>query len=172
MKTEHTKRFIERMQDLESKIIEAARELARELHRGQTDKAGKDYFAEHLCRVAEMGSDWIEKTVAYLHDAAEDTPYDVEQVMQMLQERCGGQLCDANTELISKALNLLNSKTALSREEYINRISENKIAARVKLNDLRHNMDLTRIENPTEKDFERVERYKKEFQQILESQNK
>jgi hypothetical protein len=63
---------------------------------------------------------------------------------------------------------LLNSKTAASRYEYIARLcrSKNKIAAKVKLNDLKHNMNISRIENPTEKDFERVERYRKEYEQI------
>jgi len=151
-------------------IIKAARELAKELHQGQTDKAGKDYFAEHLCHVADMGRCPMEKIVGYLHDAAEDTFYSVEQVMQMLRERCGDCLKDEHAQLISEALHALNSKIAATREEYINRVSENELAAEVKLNDLRHNIEISRIENPTEKDFERVERYKREFRKINEKQ--
>lgn len=37
----------------------------------------------------------------------------------------------------------------------------------MKLNDLLHNIDICRIENPTEKAFEHVEQYKKEYEQIL-----
>ena len=153
---------------LENKIVEAASLLAKELHQGQTDKAGKNYFEGHLTTVAEMGSSWIEKVVGYLHDAAEDTQYSVEQVIQILQEKCGGLINNTDIQTIKDALNLLNSKTAVSREEYIARFcqTENKVAASVKLNDLRHNMDISRIENPAEKDFKRVERYKKEYELI------
>ena len=148
-----------------NKAIDIAARLACNLHKGQTDKAGKDYFAEHLKKVAEMGNNQNEIIVGYLHDAAEDTQYDVEWIMQNLNE----SLCDEDAKVIREALNLLNSKTASSREEYINRLcqSQNKTAKNVKLNDLRNNMDLSRIENPTKKDFARVKRYKKEYEQIL-----
>ena len=149
------------------RIIEAAKALAKELHQGQTDKAGKDYFSEHLCTVAEQGNHWMEKVAGYLHDAAEDTQYEVKQIMQMLKERCGEQLLEDDAKSIDEALNLLNSKMAASREEYITHLSQSEIAVSVKLNDLKHNMDLTRIKNPTEKDFERVERYKKEYEYLM-----
>jgi hypothetical protein len=63
---------------------------------------------------------------------------------------------------------LLNSNTASSREEYIARIKESFIATKVKLNDLRHNMDISRISNPTDKDMERTKRYRREYRKILE----
>ncbi len=60
-------------------------------------------------------------------------------------------------------LNLLNQNTASSREEYLNHISTNRLALKVKLNDLRNNMDITRIPNPTEKDLARLASYQKEY---------
>lgn len=155
---------------MEKNILEIARTLAKELHSGQTDKVGKDYFSEHLCRVADMGAHWLEKAVGYLHDAAEDTPYSEEQVLQMLQERSGEQLRDDDAKDILEALTMLNSKTASSREEYIARFcQEDGLAVAVKLNDLSHNMDITRFENPTERDFERVKRYKNEYKKIYKA---
>jgi len=77
-------------------------------------------------------------------------------------------LKDEDAQEISVALNLLNSNTASSREEYIARIKENFIAAKVKLNDLSHNMDISRIANPTNKDVERIKRYRREYKQVLE----
>ena len=62
----------------------------------------------------------------------------------------------------------LNSNTASSREEYIARIKENFIATKVKLNDLSHNMDISRISNPTNKDVERIKRYRREYRQVVE----
>lgn len=70
---------------------------------------------------------------------------------------------------IKTALTLLNHNTVPSREEYINRISSNLLALKVKLNDLRNNMDITRIPEPIEKDYARIERYKKEHDILMEA---
>ena len=70
---------------------------------------------------------------------------------------------------IETALTLLNHHTAPSREEYISRISNNFLALKVKLNDLRNNMDITRIPDPTEKGYARMDRYKKEYQTLIEA---
>lgn len=70
---------------------------------------------------------------------------------------------------IKTALTLLNHHTAPSREEYINRISRNFLALKVKLNDLRNNMDITRIPEPSEKDHARLERYKKEYNILIDA---
>lgn len=70
---------------------------------------------------------------------------------------------------IKTALTLLNHHIAPSREEYISRISSNFLALKVKLNDLRNNMDITRIPEPTEKDYARIERYKKEYDILMEA---
>ncbi len=68
---------------------------------------------------------------------------------------------------IITALKLLNHHTASSREEYIERIANNRLALKVKMYDLKNNMDITRISEPTEKHFARIERYKKEYQKLL-----
>lgn len=60
---------------------------------------------------------------------------------------------------IKTTLTLLNHNPATSREEYISRISRNFLTLKVKLNDLRNNMDITRIPEPTKKDYARLERY-------------
>lgn len=72
-------------------------------------------------------------------------------------------------EELKNALNLLNHRTASSREEYIAHISKNRLALRVKMNDLKNNMDLSRIPVPTEKDLLRIERYKKEYGILLDA---
>ena len=78
-------------------------------------------------------------------------------------------ITDEEREEIKTALILLNHHTAPSREEYISRISSNLLALKVKLNDLRNNMDITRIPAPTEKDYARMERYKKEYDILMEA---
>ncbi len=152
-------------------IVEAARELAQWLHCGQTDKAGLDYFATHLTTVARSGATWQEQVVGYLHDAAEDTPHTVEEVLRLLQARLANgpsdDLTPAEWGAIGEALHLMNAHTAPSREAYIRRFRGHRLAILVKLNDLRHNMDITRIPHPTEKDRARVERYRKELELLM-----
>lgn len=77
-------------------------------------------------------------------------------------------ITDEERDEITTALKFLNHHTASTREEYITRISSNRLALRVKLNDLRSNMDISRIPEPSEKDYARLERYKKEYQTLIE----
>ncbi|MDR1938641.1 MAG: phosphohydrolase [Tannerellaceae bacterium] len=149
-------------------LVGEAAILAKELHRGQVDKAGVDYFEGHLTAVGNAGDGWKEKVVGYLHDVSEDTTHTVEEIIQILKERSKGLLKDDDAQDLATALNLLNSKTASSRAAYIARLKENHLATKVKLNDLRHNMDISRMAAPTEKDRERLKRYRKEYRQVLE----
>lgn len=181
-----------------TKIVYAAGLVAKKLHKGQTDKGGHDYFESHLLKVATRGSDWKEKVVGFLHDAAEDCDITVAEVIEQLDteisrftddpkenwydeewweewmEDIDVYPCtvthsitdDERNDLIT-ALNLLNHHTAASREEYIKRIAGNRLALRVKLNDLENNMDISRIPDPTEKDLERIDRYKKEYEYLM-----
>lgn len=149
-------------------MIEEAAHLAEEFHQGQKDKAGVDYFEGHLSFVGNAGDHWKEKIVGFLHDVAEDTPHTVEEIMHLLKAKSNGVLTNEDAQEIETALNLLNSTTASSREEYIARIKDSFLATKVKLNDLKHNMDISRIHNPTPKDMDRLTRYKKEYGQMLE----
>lgn len=147
-------------------IVAAARQVAQRLHKGQVDKAGVDYFSGHLSAVASMGKCWQEKVVGYLHDVAEDTPHTVDDVLNLLDQELSVPLPSAKREELAEALRLLNHHTATDRESYIRAISTNALATAVKLHDLTHNMDLSRLPNPEEKDFQRLERYKREYKYL------
>ena len=69
---------------------------------------------------------------------------------------------------MGEALAILNHHTAPDREEYINRFGENQLALKVKLNDMRNNMDISRIPSATPIDYERLERYKSENKVLLD----
>lgn len=182
---EEAKLRIERLENdmgYMTKIVYAAGLLAKELHRGQTDKGGNDYFESHLLKVSSSGVDWKEKVVGFLHDAAEDCNVTVEEVMVMLDAKVSEvadnpkenqweedwwedwmedidpypceithSITDEERNELKAALNLLNHHTAPSREEYISRISESRLALKVKMHDLENNMDISRIPDPTEK---------------------
>lgn len=155
--TEHFKGFSQL-------VVKAAARLAERLHEGQVDKAGVDYFRGHLSAVAEMGTTWQEKVVGYLHDAVEDTSHTVEEVLQLLNEELPESLSTADSAQLATALQLLNHHNAPDRTSYIHGICTNPLATAVKIHDLTHNMELSRLSFPTEKDLARVERYKKELE--------
>ena len=122
-----------------------------------------DYFEGHLSVVASLGRTWQERVVGYLHDASEDTPHSVEQVLELVEEEAHAAMAPNDRAEVAQALQLLNHHTANDRQTYIRRIGEHALARAVKLNDLTHNMDLRRLPSPTEKDDQRFERYRQEY---------
>lgn len=143
--------------------VKASATLAKRLHEDQVDKAGMDYFEGHLSVVASMGVTWQEQVVGYLHDACEDTPNTVEEVLSLLEEEAKQRLSKEERLVLSSALHLLNHHNSSDRESYIRAIGAHPLARNVKLNDLRHNMDLSRLPSPSSKDLIRRERYEREY---------
>ena len=91
------------------------------------------------------------QTVALLHDVVEDTDVTL------------GNLKDAGfSDDIITAVDCLTHRDSERREEYIMRVSKKTLATMVKLADLKHNQDLSRIKNPSARDFARVARYREE----------
>lgn len=195
-KAKEYKEYIEETLGYKIHVVYAAAYVARDLHQGQKDKGNKDYFRSHLLPVGKSGHNWKEKVVGLLHDAAEDTPNDVQTILELVKsylekwnnnpddkswiddfeddfftypaDQCHMPAAEEWNE-IATALQLLNKHTASNREEYLSRISTNELALKVKLNDLRNNMDISRIPEPTEKDMERLERYKHEYERLLQT---
>ncbi len=150
-------------------VVIASALVAKKLHKGQKDKGGNDYFESHLLVVGSQGSDWKEQAVGFLHDAAEDTPYSEDEVVEAVRRQMGASSdnkfapSDEEWNEVKTALHVLNHHHADNRIDYIQRIKQHKLALRVKLNDLRNNMDISRIPHPSEKDYHRLERYKSEY---------
>ena len=61
--------------------LERAIEIATEAHKGQLDKAGRDYVG-HSLRVMEMGKTEEDKIVGVLHDVIEDTDWTFEKLAE------------------------------------------------------------------------------------------
>ncbi len=106
--------------------------LAYEAHHGQTDKGGVPYIF-HPVHLAEQMDDEITTTVALLHDVVEDTPW----TLEALTERFPPEVIEA--------LRLLTHGDGVSYEAYVRAIREHPVARRVKLADLQHNSDQTRL---------------------------
>ncbi|MVX66583.1 GTP pyrophosphokinase [Clostridium chromiireducens] len=136
-------------------MIEKAILIAVNAHKGQIDKGGSPYIL-HPLRLMFSREDETEKICAVLHDVIEDT----DVTLDYLREQ------GFSKEVLS-ALDALTRRNDENYEQFIDRIIENKIACNVKLADLNDNMDISRIKNPTEKDYERLEKYKKAKDKIL-----
>ena len=136
--------------------IQLAQQICQEAHYGQVDKAGQPYYL-HPFAVADMCETEEEKVTAYLHDVLEDSEYD-----EMYLRMCGF------SDKVVEAVKVLTKDLDEDYMEYIDRISQNKLATSVKLADLSHNMDISRIENPIEADYARVETYKAAMKRLLQ----
>lgn len=130
--------------------VRRAYEIASAAHRGQIDKAGVDYINHPLAVAANVGEDSSAIIVALLHDVAEDTPSTIDELKKEIPL----------TDDEAKALELLTHDDDTPYLDYVKKIKSNGLAAKVKAADLKHNSDLSRIKNPTPKDFARVEKYK------------
>ncbi|MCS3859033.1 (p)ppGpp synthase/HD superfamily hydrolase [Salinibacter ruber] len=154
------------MSDLSSMgPVARALRIATEAHAGQTDKAGKPYIW-HCVRVMRNLEDAVggrphstARSIALLHDTLEDTDWGVSD----LEER-GVQ------PIVATTIPVLTHQDALSYEEYIQRLANgSSVARRVKIADLRDNLDLSRLPRVTAEDAERARKYRHALNTLLQA---
>ena len=137
------------MNTAEQSMVDLALSIARKAHEGQLDKAGVDYI-EHPIYVASQVDTEEEKAVALLHDVIEDSPVSAEGLLQA-----------GLPETVVTAVQVLTKKKEQDYQKYLETVKKNPLARVVKLADLKHNSDLSRLSSITEKDRERLKKYKK-----------
>ena len=137
------------MNTTEQSMVDLALSIARKAHEGQLDKAGVDYI-EHPIYVASQVDTEEEKAVALLHDVIEDSPVSAEELLQA-----------GLPETVVTAVQVLTKKKEQDYQTYLETVKKNPLARVVKLADLKHNSDLSRLSSITEKDKERLKKYKK-----------
>ena len=130
-------------------LTKQAMKLCFEAHKNQKDKSGMPYVF-HPFHLAEQMTDELTTVAALLHDVVEDTDYTFEDLRDM-----------GYPEKVLEALMLLTHDDATPYLAYVERLKENPIASAVKLADLRHNSDLSRLDHVDQKALDRVEKYKK-----------
>lgn len=135
-------------------MLEKALEIANKAHAGQKDKGGQPYI-HHPLAVANMVQKPVEKIVALLHDVIEDSDVTIDDL------RAAG----FGDEVINAVFAITKIKGE-SYEDYLERVAGNSIATAVKIADMTHNSDISRIPNPSPKDFERVNRYHVSIQEL------
>ncbi len=138
--------------------------IACEAHKGQKDKGGHDYIKHplhlaHMCKVKGYSNEV--QITAVLHDVIEDSDFTFDD---LIKRGIPESVLDALKLLTHiKDQEYINNETKVkvndgwieqlaknhAKEQeyykYISRISENEIAKLVKLEDLMHNSDITRV---------------------------
>ena len=139
-----------------TKQTKAALDICYAAHKDQFDKGGLPYVF-HPYRVAEQMQTEDEVTVALLHDVMEDSNVTVDDLRAK-----------------KFPLDVILAVSALTRGrgtpyfEYIENVRKNELARKVKIADLKDNMDLSRLDKPTENDKKRVEKYRRALQLLQE----
>ena len=148
--------------ELQGALLKAI-ELATKLHEGQVDKSNKPYIL-HPMRVMESLDDIECKILGALHDVIEDCDIDEEGLIEA-----------GIPEYLVRKLPLLSKKKGEKYFDYILRAKSDELTRKVKLADLKDNMDLSRLYPDIdkskcydttylkgylkEKDFKRYEKY-------------
>ena len=130
--------------------------LCFDAHKEQTDKSGIPYVL-HPFHLAEQMTDEVTTVVALLHDVVEDTDYTLEDLQK-----------EGFSQEVIDAVALLTHNPNVLYMDYVKRIKQNPIAKAVKLADLNHNSDLTRVDVVDEKVLQRREKYQKAIKILTE----
>ncbi len=139
--------------------LSKAREIARNAHNGQCDKAHQPYFL-HPDAVSQIVIKNIDSQasseefkihamiVSYLHDVIEDTSITVDDLRkQEIPEVC------------IQAIETLTKKEGQDYWEYLSEIKRNELARVVKIADMMHNSNLSRLNQITDVDRKRRKKY-------------
>ena len=127
--------------------VKAALKLCFEAHAGQLDRSGIPYV-HHPLHLAEQMDTEDEIVVALLHDVMEDTDRTPDDLRAI-----------GVSQQAMEALMLLTHDAAVPYLDYARNLKDNPIARKVKLADLHHNSQISRLDTVTERDLARLEKY-------------
>lgn len=133
-------------------MLSKAIRIAAQAFEGKYDKGGNPYILHclHVMNaVKDHGEDYM--IVAVLHDLLEDTDWTSKMLLD-----------EGFTDRIIFAVEVLTHGKE-TYEQYIERVAFFDIPCTVKMADLRHNSDITRLKGLAEKDFKRLEKYAKAY---------
>ena len=132
-----------------TELTKKALKLCFEAHKNQVDKTNLPYVF-HPFHLAEQMTDEISTVCALLHDVVEDTNISFKDLENM-----------GFPKEVIDVLKLLTHNDKTPYIDYVINLSQNKTAVKVKLADLKHNSDLTRLDVIDEYALQRKEKYAK-----------
>ncbi len=130
-----------------TKLTNLAMCVAYEAHHGKRDRSDVPYVF-HPYHLAEQMDTEYEVLVALLHDVVEDSELTLEDLRQ-----------DGFPEEVVEAVRLLTHEEGVPYLDYVAALKDNPLAKKVKIADLRHNSDVTRLGKISEKTAKRVKKY-------------
>ena len=137
-------------------LTKKALRLCFDAHKEQVDKAGAPYVF-HPFHLAEQMRDELTTVCALLHDVVEDTDITLDDIA-----------ASGFPPEVIEALSLLTHDDSVEYMDYVRAIAENPIARRVKIADLKHNSDLSRLDAADQNAQERVKKYKRAIKLLKE----
>lgn len=140
--------------------IERAIKLAVDSHFMQVDKAGKAYILHPLRLMFQCETD-EEMIVSVLHDVVEDSNTTIQDLKEL-----------GFSSSVLDAIECLTKRSNESYESFIHRISKNTLARSIKIIDIQDNLNLTRLNKISDKDIQRIKKYHKSLNDLLEAQDK
>lgn len=129
-------------------MTKMALKLCFEAHKDQIDKSGMPYVF-HPFHLAEQMTDEDTTVVALLHDVVEDSDCTLDDLRKM-----------GFNDRVVTAIGLMTHDPSVPYMDYVAKIETNPIAKAVKLADLKHNSDMSRLDNITPYDESRAAKYK------------
>lgn len=135
-------------------LTKKALKLCFEAHKDQIDKSNMPYVF-HPFHLAEQMNDENTVICALLHDVVEDTEYTFDDLSNM-----------GFSQEVIEALKLLTHDADVPYMEYVKKLAKNKIAKAVKIADLTHNSDLTRLDEITEYALSRNVKYQEALEYL------
>lgn len=131
-----------------------AMKLAYKAHQGQYDQSGVPYIF-HPVHLAEQMDDEITTCIALLHDVLEDTSLTIEDLRQEFPE------------IVVETVLLLTHDPAVDYLDYVRKLCTSPLARKVKLADITHNTDETRLSG-TATSPEQLAHWRKKYAQAKE----
>lgn len=136
-------------------LLEKAISIALVAHAGQTDKAGTPYIL-HCLSVMLRGKTEDKQIAGVLHDIVEDTDVTIDSLKKL-----------GFPENITSAVKCLTKTKGMDYSKYVAGVKMNKLASKVKLYDLEDNLNLLRLNEVTEKDLIRLNKYLKTYRILI-----
>ena len=130
--------------------------IAYKAHQDQNDRSGIPYIL-HPIHVAEQMKDEATTIVALLHDVVEDTSVTLEDLKKY-----------GFSQEVLDAIELLTHKDGVKYLDYIRALGKNPIARKVKVEDIKHNTDLTRTTNINDKVYKKMPTYQEALKILSE----
>ena len=127
--------------------LENAIKLAASVHAGQKDKAGQPYILHPLRVMLQMDSE-LERITAVLHDVIEDSDMGFDDLRR-----------EGFSKPVIEAVESVTKRPQEDYEDFVKRAGRHPVGKKVKLADLKDNLDFTRLKKITDKDVARAEKY-------------